>query len=134
MAEDKKTEDKQETVRVKILTSGALIDTEAGTRAGLYEEVDVEKERAAYLMSVGAAAPIKDDDAQKLAEIAPPSAGATATDPGEAERLKAEQEAALERREAEAATAKRRQPRVATAPAKSAEKAPSGDAKTTEKK
>ncbi|AWY07418.1 hypothetical protein SEA_BOGOTA_17 [Streptomyces phage Bogota] len=119
MADDKKTE----TVRVKILTSGALVNTEDGTRAGLYDEVDVEKDRAAYLVSVGAAAPIKDDDAQKLAEIAPPTGGATATDPGEAERLKAEQEAAVERREAEEREQRaRRQPRTAAkAPAKKAD-------------
>lgn len=128
--DSKKTE--TETVRVKILTSGALVNTETGDRAGLYDEVDVDKDRAAYLVSVGAAAPIKDDDAQKLAEVAPPTGGATATDPGEAERLKAEQAAATERREAEQDAAKRRQPRVAAkAPAKADDKTP---AKTEDKK
>jgi len=111
MADEKKTE----TVKVKILTSGALVNTETGDRAGLYDEVEVDKDRAAYLVSVGAAAPVKDDDAAKLAEVAPPAGGATATDAGEAERLKAEQEAATERREAEVDAAKRRQPRTATA-------------------
>ncbi|AXH49405.1 hypothetical protein SEA_CROSBY_17 [Streptomyces phage Crosby] len=113
MAEDKKTE----TVRVKILTSGALVNTESGERAGLYDEVDVEKDRAAYLVSVGAAAPVKDADAEELAKVAPPTGGATATDPGEAERLKAESDAATERREAEQEAAKRRQPRTAAKPA-----------------
>ncbi|UTN91848.1 hypothetical protein SEA_STUFF_17 [Streptomyces phage Stuff] len=118
MADDKKTE----TVRVKILTSGALVNTESGERAGLYDEVDVDKDRAAYLVSVGAAAPVSDKDASELAQIAPPTGGATATDPGEAERLKAEQEAADERREREAEAAKRRQPRTAAkAPAKKAD-------------
>lgn len=110
--DDKKTE----TIRVKILTSGALVNTESGERAGLYDEVDVDKERAAYLMSVGAAAPVKDDDAAKLAEVAPPSGGATATDPGEAERLKAESEAAAERLEREREQAQRRRPQPRNAP------------------
>lgn len=115
MADDKKTE----TVRVKILTSGALVNTETGDRAGLYDEVDVEKDRAAYLVSVGAAAPVDDDDAAKLAEIAPPTGGATATDTREAERIKTEQEQAIERREQEQEAARRRQPRTAAkAPAK----------------
>ncbi|HYF73152.1 MAG TPA: hypothetical protein VD864_10050 [Nocardioides sp.] len=109
MADDKKSE----TVRVKILTSGALINTKDGSRAGLYDEVDVDKDRAAYLMSVGAAAPVKDDDAAELARIAPPTGGATATPQGEAERVKAEQEAAAERREVEQEAARRRQPRSA---------------------
>ncbi|AYD86763.1 hypothetical protein SEA_MICRODON_16 [Streptomyces phage Microdon] len=118
MADDKKTE----TVRVKILTSGALVNTENGERAGLYDEVDVDKDRAAYLVSVGAAAPVDDKDAADLAQVAPPTGGATATDAGEAERLKAEQEAADERREREAEAAKRRQPRTAAkAPAKKAD-------------
>jgi hypothetical protein len=119
MADDKKTE----TVRVKILTSGALINTDEGTRAGLYEEVDVDKDRAAYLVSVGAAAPVNDDDAAELAQIAPPTGGATATSTGEAERIKTEQEQATERREAEQEAAKRRQPRTAAqkAPAKKAD-------------
>lgn len=118
MADDKKTE----TVRVKILTSGALVNTDSGERAGLYDEVDVDKDRAAYLVSVGAAAPVKDDDAAKLAEIAPPTGGATATSTGEAERIKTEQEQAAERQEAEREAAKRRQPRTAAkAPAKKAD-------------
>jgi hypothetical protein len=107
MADEKKSE----TVRVKILTSGALINTEEGTRAGLYDEVDVPRERAEYLVSVGAAAAVDDD----LTTNAPPSGGATATPQGEAERLAAEQEAATNRREeAERVEKARRQPRAAS--------------------
>lgn len=107
MADDKKSE----TARVKILTPGALINSEEGTRAGLYDEVDVPRERAEYLVSIGAAAPVDDD----LANVAPPAGGATATSEGEAERIKAEQEAATERREeAERVEKARRQPRAAS--------------------
>lgn len=110
-------EKKTETVRIKVLTSGALIDPDKDTRAGLYDEVDVDKDRAAYLVSVGAAAPVHDKDAADLAQIAPPSGGATATDTGEAERIKTEQEQAAEREEIAREAAKRRQPRAAAKPA-----------------
>jgi hypothetical protein len=110
MAEDKKTEK----VRIKIMTSGALVNTADGEWAGLYDEVDVDKDRAAYLVSVGAAQAVEDKDAAELAQTAPPTGGATATPQGEAERLKAEQEAAQARLEEQQEAAKRRQPRVAS--------------------
>lgn len=102
---------KSDAMRVKILTSGALINTEEGTRAGLYDEVDVDRERGEYLCEIGAAAPL-DGDAPAPA----PAGGATATDPHEAARLKAEQEAAAERQEREEEQARRRRPQPRSAP------------------
>lgn len=49
-------------MRIKILTSSALINQERGRWAGLAEEVDAPRERAEYLISVGAAKALDDDD------------------------------------------------------------------------
>lgn len=51
-------------MRIKIVQAGALLNEETGERAGLFEEHDVQKNRAEYLISVGAAEPVDPEDAQ----------------------------------------------------------------------
>jgi len=42
-------------MKIRILTASALINQDTGRTAGLYEEVNVPRDRADYLISVGAA-------------------------------------------------------------------------------
>lgn len=72
-------------MKVKILTSGALVDEKEGTRAGLADEVEVSKERAEYLIGIGAATPVNDSDREKTSDLEelgrpePLTGGATTT-------------------------------------------------------
>lgn len=52
-------------MRIKILVSSALINEEKGRWAGLAEEIDVPRERGEYLVSVGAAKALEDDEADQ---------------------------------------------------------------------
>jgi hypothetical protein len=87
-------------MRIRILTASALVNEKTERRAGLYEEVDAPRDRAEYLISVGAAEALnepetadEDDEGDKDRNPAPklpegPAGGATTTegtDPGTGE-------------------------------------------------
>ncbi len=65
-------------MRIKILASSALVNQETGRWAGLAEEVDVPRERAQYLISVGAAKSL--DDAGPAADDEAPQGDAGKAD------------------------------------------------------
>jgi hypothetical protein len=60
-------------MKIQILVSTALVNQDTGRSAGLYETVDAPKERAEYLISIGAAR--ESTDAPEKAEEAPKAPG-----------------------------------------------------------
>lgn len=81
-------------MKVKILTSSALVNQETGRWAGLAETVDVPRERGEYLVSVGAAEAVDDGEQAPEAESEVPQgddgkAAGTSTDEPKSEEKKA---------------------------------------------